>query len=87
MLFNIRIFTATLGSKNSLTKRQVFPNVAANEGCRIHLENYLHSAQTPAMPKVCILFCTFRFGVEWVRWQGTSHSLEHLCGRADSRCR
>ena len=32
MLFSIRIFTATLGSKNSLTKEKVFPNVAVNEG-------------------------------------------------------
>ena len=32
MLFSIRIFTATLGGKNSLTKEKVFSNVAENEG-------------------------------------------------------
>ena len=32
MLSYIRIFTATLGGKNSLTKEKVFSNVAENEG-------------------------------------------------------
>ena len=42
MLFSIRIFTATLGRKNSLTRRQVFPNVAVKADCGILLENILH---------------------------------------------
>ena len=42
MLFSIRIFTATLGRKNFLTKQQVFPNVAVKADCRTLLENILH---------------------------------------------
>lgn len=43
MLFSIRIFTATLGDKNFLTRQQVFSNWAANDGCAADLENILQS--------------------------------------------
>ena len=42
MLFSIRIFTATLGGKNSLTKEKVFSNVAENEGQLRSTRKYLH---------------------------------------------
>ena len=42
MLSYIRIFTATLGGKNSLTKEKVFSNVAANKGQFRSMKKYLH---------------------------------------------
>jgi len=42
MLFSIRIFTATLGGKNSLTKEKVFSNVAESEGQFRSTKKYLH---------------------------------------------
>ena len=42
MLSYIRIFTATLGGKNSLTKEKVFSNVAENEGQLRSMKKYLH---------------------------------------------
>ena len=42
MLSYIRIFTATLGGKNSLTKEKVFSNVAENEGQLRSTKKYLH---------------------------------------------
>ncbi len=42
MFFGIRIFTATLGGKNFLTKRQVFSNIAEKGKQNSFLENYLH---------------------------------------------
>ena len=41
MLFSIRIFTATLGGKNFLTRQQVFPNVAEKGSVKRRLEKYL----------------------------------------------
>ena len=40
-LFSVRIFTATLGGKNSLTRRQVFSNVAEKGHVQERLEKYL----------------------------------------------
>ena len=42
MLFSIRIFTATLGRKNSLVGQRVFYNVSAKQDNKGRLENYLH---------------------------------------------
>ena len=42
MLFSIRIFTATLGGKKILTKRQVFSNWAEKGEQKRCLEKYLH---------------------------------------------
>ena len=43
MLFNTRIFTATLGGKNFLTRQQVFSNWGAKDGGAADLENILQS--------------------------------------------
>ena len=42
MFFSIRIFTATLGGKKFLTKRQVFSNWAEKGEQKRCLEKYLH---------------------------------------------
>ena len=54
MLSYIRIFTATLGGKNSLTKEKVFSNVAENEG---QLRSMKKCLQVQSIAKGHLHFC------------------------------
>ena len=50
MFSNIRIFTATLGGKNFLVKRQVFSNWAEKGDKKEGAKNYLHFRELVKMP-------------------------------------
>ena len=58
MLSYIRIFTATLGGKNSLTKEKVFSNVAENEG---QLRSMKKRLQVQFITKGHLHFCKCPF--------------------------